>query len=381
MVTSEHRAAWVLHCLVGLGAAMPTWAQVPSTPVTHPSPAAIENQAGGKIRKGVSLVTTPVTVLDRKGELVSDLVVTDFTVNDNGIRQKILHFDLGNGPLSIVILFENSSRVAALLPDIRRAGIVFSEMLMGAEDEAAIWSFHDSVDRLTDFTTNHELIQNTINELKEGTQGCKLFDALAAAVEMLSGRHEVQPTEDLPERRRIIVVVSEANDVGSEAHLDKVLHRALLSNVTIYSVGLSTTLAELKSSPKDVRPQIVPQGVMAQPGPPGIMQTPNTEDLKRGYGDIIGLLEWAGRTLKNEFKGHPLETLTAGTGGRYLATSDRKSMEKAVGEIGGELHLQYLLTYEPNENAPGFHRTGVHVDRKDLKVRQRPGYYVSAPES
>jgi len=380
MVTSEQKARWILCCLVSSGTAMPTFAQVNSTPIAQSS-AALEHKSDGRIRKGVSLVTTPVTVLDHNGELVSDLGVNDFTISDNGLRQKILHFDLGNGPLSIVILVENSSRIAELLPGIRTAGIVFSETLIGSEDEVAVLSFHDSVDKLTEFTTDHELVQHTINKLNEGTQGCKLFDALATAVQMLSYRHAVQPTADLPERRRIIVVVSEAIDVGSGEHLDRVLHRAQLSNVTIYSIGLSTTLAELKSQPKDLRPQVVPQGIMPQPGPPGIMQTPNTEDLKWGYGNFLRLLEWAGRNLKNEFTGHALETLTAGTGGQHIATSNRKLMEKAISEIGGELHLQYSLMYEASDNAPGFHRTAVHVSRKELKVRQRPGYYVSPPEN
>ena len=380
MVTSERNARWIFSCLVSFGTAIPTFAQANSAPAAQ-TPAGLEHQADGRIRKGVSLVTTPVTVLDHQGELVSNLGIDDFTISDNGIRQQILHFDLGNGPLSIVIVVENSSRVAALLPDIRTAGIVFSETLMGSQDEVAVLSFHDSVDRLTEFTTDRELVQNTINGLKEGTQGCKLYDALATAVQMLTYRHAAQPTADLPERRRVIVVVSEATDVGSAEHLDRVLHRAQLSNVTIYSIGLSTTLAELKSQPKDLRPQVVPQGIMPQPGPPGVMQTPNTEDLKWGYGNVLKLLEWAGKNLKNEFTGHALETLTAGTGGQHIATSNRKLMESAISEIGGELHLQYSLTYETSDNAPGFHRTAVRVSRKELKVRQRPGYYVSPTEN
>jgi hypothetical protein len=93
---------------------------------------------------------------------------------------------------------------------------------------------------------------------------------------------------------------------------------------------------------------------MPQPGPPGILQTPSTEELRWGYGNIVRLLEWSGRNLKNEFTGHFLETLTAGTGGQHVATSNRKLMEKAVDEIGAELHLQYSLTYEPATTRQGF---------------------------
>jgi len=366
----------MLRCLVSFGTAIPTLAQTNSAPVIQ-SPATLERSAGGGIRKGVSLVTTPVTVLDHSGELVSNLGIDDFAISDNGLRQKILHFDLGNGPLSLVILVENSSRVTALLPHIRTAGIVFSENLVGSEDEVAVLSFSDSVEKLTDFTADRGIVEHAINELKEGSQNCKLYDALATVVQMLSYRHAAQAAPEFPERRRIILVVSEATDVGSEEHLERVLHRAQLSNVTIYSIGLSSTLAEIKSQPKDLRPQVVPQGIMPQPGPPGIMQTPNTEDLKWGYGNVLRALEWAGKNLKGEFVGHALETLTAGTGGQHIATSNRQLLERAIGEVGGELHLQYSLTYETSENVPGFHRTAVHVSRKNLKVRQRPGYYVS----
>lgn len=380
MVTSEQKARYVLLCLASFGTAMPTLAQANSNAVAQ-SPATLDYQAESRIRQGVSLVTTPVTVLDHKGELVSDLRIDDFTISDNGLRQKILHFDLGNGPLSIVILLENSSRIAALLPHIRTAGIVFSETLMGSEDEVAVLSFHDSVDKLTEFNTDRELVEHTINELNEGTQGCRLFDALATALQMLSDADPRQSPLDLPKKRRIIVVVSEAIDAGSAEHLTRILHRAQLSNVTIYSVGLSTTQAELKSQPKDLRPRVVPQGIMPQPGPPGILQTPSTEDLKWGYGNFLRLLEWSGRNLKNEFTANALETLTAGTGGLHIATTDRKLLERAISEIGGELHLQYSLTYETGDNTPGFHRTAVHVGRKALKVRQRPGYYVTPAEN
>ena len=56
-------------------------------------------------------------------------------------------------------------------------------------------------------------------------------------------------------------------------------------------------------------------------------------------------------------------------------------MQRAVDEIGGELHAQYWLTYEPKgTNEAGYHKIKVHVKRKDLMVRARPGYYTAPPE-
>ena len=57
-------------------------------------------------------------------------------------------------------------------------------------------------------------------------------------------------------------------------------------------------------------------------------------------------------------------------------------MQKAVEEIGAELHAQYSLTYEPKgTNETGYHKIKVHVNHKNLKVRARPGYYIAPPES
>jgi hypothetical protein len=62
-----------------------------------------------------------------------------------------------------------------------------------------------------------------------------------------------------------------------------------------------------------------------------------------------------------------------------------RSIEKAIDEIGGELHSQYAISYTPaGINTTGYHEIKVSVirnDAKNLKVRARPGYYLPPPES
>jgi len=53
-----------------------------------------------------------------------------------------------------VFVVETSSRIAPLLPQINKAGIVLTDQVMGADGEAAVVGFNDSVDKLQDFTTN-----------------------------------------------------------------------------------------------------------------------------------------------------------------------------------------------------------------------------------
>jgi VWFA-related protein len=364
-------------------AATTSLGQSPSGPITAPPGTPVEQAPPQtKIRTRVALVNTPVTVRNSKGDMVDTLDAKDFHITDNGVPQSVLHFDMGSDPLSLVILVETSSRIEPVLPEIRKSGIIFTDTVMGPDGEAAVVGFNDAVDKLADFTRDHDAIQDTINKLRAGTSGSKLFDAMAVGVEMLSGRPQPQPTADSPGRRRVMVIVSEATDVGSEARLGAVLRQAQLANITIYSVGISTTAAELKAKPKDVQPKTHPEGTFPVPQVPGTVQTPTTEQNREGYGNLMNLIVWAVTNVKHKITDHALEIATAGTGGEHIPTFKEKNIEKAVDEIGGELHSQYSLTYAPTGTSQtGYHEIKVQVDKKDLKVRARPGYYLAPPES
>src|SRR5713101_3132832 len=361
-------------------------AQSPSGPI--PPKPGIEVQlppkdTQAKVKVQVTLVNTPVTVRNGRGDMVHNLEARDFQVTDNNVAQSIAHFDLGGDPLSLAILIETSSRIAPLLAEMRKTGILFTQTVMGPTGEAAVVTFNDSIDKLQDFTTNSDLIENSIAHLGQGTSGSKLYDAMAVGVEMLSGRP--QASAEKPGRRRVLMILSEAIDAGSEAKLGEVLRQAQLANVTIYSVGLSTTRAELQAKPKDTRPQITPPGTFPLPPQPGVPQTPTSEENRYGNIDLMAAAVWAVQHIHDQVRDHALEVAATATGGEHLATFKDRSIEKAIDEIGGELHSQYTISYTPTgSDATGYHEIKVSVlrnDAKNLKVRTRPGYFLAAPES
>src|SRR5690242_18421412 len=360
-------------------------AQSPSGPI--PPKAGVEVQlppkdTQAKVKVQVALVDTPVTVRDGRGEMSHNLDARDFQITDNGVAQQISHFDLVGDPLSLVILLETSSRIEPLLPQVRKTGILFTQTVMGPTGEAAVVGFNDSVDKLQDFTTSGDIIENSVAHLREGTSGSKLYDAMALGVEMLSGRPEA--TADEPGRRRVLMILSEATDAGSEAKLGEVLRQAQLANVTIYSVGLSTTRAELQAKPKDTRPQITPPGTFPLPPQPGVPQTPTSEENRYGNIDLMAAAVWIVQHIHDQVKDHALEVAATATGGAHLSTFKDRSIEKAIDEIGGELHSQYNISYAPaGADTPGYHEIKVSIvrdDAKNLKVRARPGYYLASPE-
>jgi VWFA-related protein len=377
------RGRWALLLVVLLVRTGVLGAQAPEGPMA-PKPGQPVQQLSpdveAKLKVRVALVNMPVTVRDSKGDMVHDLEAKDFRVTDNGVEQKISHFDLGGDPLSVVILIETSSRIDPILPEMRKTGILFTQTVMGPEGEAAVVGFNDAVDKLQDFTSDSDSIENGVARLETGTSGLKLYDAMAVGVEMLSSRLP-QPTADKPGKRRVMLILSETVDAGSEAKLGEVLRKAQLANVTIYSVGLSTTRSELKAKPKDTQIQTAPPGIFTLPPPPGTVQTPTTEANRNSGVDLLGLAVWAVEHVDNKAKDHAMEVASTATGGAHLSTYKDRSIERAIDEIGGELHSQYTLGYAPADaNDLGYHEIKVQVDRKNLKVRARPGYYVAPPD-
>ena len=150
-------------------------------------------------------------------------------------------------------------------------------------------------------------------------------------------------------RRRVIITLAEAVDTGSEQNLGEVLREAQLANITIYSVGLSSTAAAARGPQKSgAPPPATPPGTVGLPPIPGQPQSP-TGESSIGSGDLLGLAEWAVQHTKAVVNARPLEVATVATGGLYQSTVKDNSIETAIDRIGGELHAQYMLSYRPTD--------------------------------
>jgi VWFA-related protein len=297
------------------------------------------------IRVRVNQVTTPVIVRDAAGEMVFDLKEPNFKVYDNGTEQKIDHFDVGGDPLSIVLVMDASSHIAPMFPTMKRAGIIFAEAVMAQTSEAAVISYDSTVDLRAKFTTDTDGVREVIEHLPLGVDDSLLYDAMARGVSMLTERPAV--------RRRIMLVVGESQDSGSEARFGEVLRQAQLANVTIYSIGLSTAMADLRAKPDHVN------------------ESP----------DLLALAIFLVKTGKNALTPNALAVASKATGGLHMNPVRDRSIEKGMDAIGGELHAQYTISYRPaGEDLDGYHEIKVLVDRQNVTVRARPGYYVAPAE-
>jgi Ca-activated chloride channel homolog len=325
-------------------------------------------QAKDRIRVHVNEVIVPVTVTDKRGELVLDLSKSDFHVFDGGAEQTIDRFDLAGDPLAVALVIETSSHVQVMAPVIRGMGIVFTETVMALSGEAAVITYDSTVDVRQPFTQDHDAIEKAIAGLQFQDPERKLYDGMAKAVALL----QTQP----PPYRRIMLVIGESQDYSSDAKLREVVENAHLADITIYAIGPSSTTADLRFAPGEIAPMKVSKHA------PTVTVAPPDADLA-GHSrlDLLTPTVWLLMRGTNEIKNHQLEVAAASTGGIHYRALRDETIRTALDRIGGELHAQYVLSYVPSIDPPlGFNEIKVTVSRPNLALRARPGYYVSATQ-
>ena len=320
------------------------------------------------IHVGTNLVIVPTTVRSRSGDVIDGLQLQDFELYDNNKLQKITA-DVRDEPLSLVVAVQRSSNIAEVLPKIQRIGSMLNQLLAGQDGEVAVVGFDHRIQVMQDFTSETTKISEAMQKMTPGSSQHAVIDAVNTSIRMLTKRS--------PDRRRVLLLIAEKRDKGSELRLREALTQAQFANVSIYSLDISTVVAALTDKGMPPRPPSIPPEATHLPG--GYPATPTTIDQNYYNGNYVPVLVDIFKAAKSIFVDDTLDVFTRFTGGREYAFLGEKSLEKAVSGISEELHSQYLLSYQPNNQAEGgFHDIRVVVNRPSLEVRTRPGYWVAA---
>ena len=330
-------------------------------------------QSQNEIRVYTNEVIAPVTVLDKRGQLVLDLEQKDFHIFDNGAEQKIVHWDLGGDPLAVALVIETSSHIQMMAPVIRGMGSIFTETVMAFNGEAAVITFDSTVDVRQPFTTDHDAVESAISAVKFEAPEMRLYDAMAAAEDLL----KAQPTT----YRRVMLIVGESQDTRSDAKLRNVLRDAQLANITIYGIGVSSSKMDLLSTVHPAASQTpdvtyTPPNVVPYIAPSGVAENAATQ----GSLDYMAVAQWLIIRGFNKIKDHQLELAVAATGGVHYSARRDRAVRSALDQIGSELHAQYIVGYAPSAKpVDGFHTITVTVARPETTARTRPGYFLAPP--
>jgi len=342
------------------------------TPPQQPPPETPEASPDQPFRTTTRLVEAAVTVLDKKSDtLIDGLQPQDFRLYDNGKEQNI-HVDVTFQPISLVIAVQASDQVEGIIPKINRIGSMITPVLIGEQGEAAVLAFDHRMRVMQDFTSDPNKIELGIKNIKAGSRTSRLVDACSEAARMLKNR----PAN----RRRILLVISEVRDKGSEGKVREALMDLQMNNIDVFSVDISRMMAGLTAPAPIPRPDNTPPAAYPLPNQPSTPQT--VWQATGGQGNsaqFAPLLVEIFKDTKAIFVDNPVEVFAKGSGGEQFSFAKQKGLEDAIQAIGREIHSQYIITYHPNNlQEGGFHEIQVAVNRRDTKVRTRPGYWVAS---
>jgi VWFA-related protein len=230
------------------------------------------------------------------------------------------------------MLIDISGSQEYTLSDEKEAGLRFMQkVLRPKKDLGAVVTFeHESV-----------LVQDLTDDIQKLEQAIRQVEISVVPGVTVAGTPPINPTgagstamfdsiysvsSDLLRReagRRVIILLTDGNDTSSSVKMREAIERTWRSEIIVYSIGIAD-------------PRV------------GI----NKGDLKK---------------------------IAAETGGRAFFPNNFEDLDRAFTQIDEDLRSQYIVTYEPaNEAKDGSFRTiQLRVkNQKDLTVRHRRGYFA-----
>jgi VWFA-related protein len=357
---------------LGPPAAKPSKVENPLPPKPKIPPASEASDTSPTFVINRRLVYVPTTVTDN-GNYVNGLKSTDFQLFDNDKLQKI-ESDLTDQPVSAVLVVQANSEVAPAIPKLRKAGVLLQGLVTGQEGDLAILAFDHRMQVLQDFTSDPARIDDAMQKLTAGSSTAALINAVMKADTMLRD-HDRQNA-----RRRVIILLSRDVDKGSDINLQEAVHRMQFDNVLVYCVNISKFLLYFNKEPDYPRPAYGGQPPSAIPNLRGNGAMTGTSVVQQQDGNVLNLAGPIYHSIRDLFKKTPADALSVFTRGpraKVYEFAKLDGLETALTDIGKDINSQYLLTYSPNDSRePGFHTIRVEVNKPQLQITARPGYWA-----
>ncbi len=322
-----------LACVPALLAAS-AGAQAPAAPAQGSEPPTL--------RVNTTVVLVPTLVEQRNGAVVYGLGADAFSLTDNGVPQQIhVDDDLDTTPVSLVVCLQKGRTSALEFAKFARLPSLVNLFLGDGRGEVALVEFDSQLGFRGDWTRDTDELQADLDRLQPGDGGAAVLDAAGYAIHLLEQRP--------PERRRILLLLSESRDHGSKrVSAPELVEQIGSSNTLVLSLTWSPAKAEFLD-------QLV----------------------NPGAGSLLALAALAA----NAMKANAARSLAVMSGGEAMSFTSEHAFEDRVAELASHARNRYMLSFRPTELTPGLHRLQVEL-KGDLpaKIVARTDYWALTPD-
>lgn len=276
----------------------------------------------GKIKVKVDLVNLLASVLDDHNRPAADLPIEAFQVYEEGVQQKIEVFESETQqPLDLALMIDASLSANKEIGFEKEAAAHFIRQVLRPGDRLSVFSFDENVTQQPpNFSDNVAALQTAVRKIPPGA-GTSIYDAVLLGAKALERRGE--------DRRRVIVLVTDAGETTSRADFDAARKEAVRSDVLLYTIVIRPVKTE------------------------------------------------SGRNTAGE---HALTTITETTGGDMFFPDTAQELDVIFDLIDRELRTQYRLAYYPTPRGPAntYRSVEVKVLNGEYHVRSRKTYLTGA---
>ena len=330
--------------LIALIKMVPAW--LPQESPAQPS----QDEAPFSIKVNVDLVVLNATVVDEKGQSVTNLKREDFSIYEDQIQQAIAEFLPVEAPFNLALVLDTSSSVRPSLTLIKKAANEFTLQLRPA-DRIAIAEFNASVRLLRDLTSDRALLKRAINNLSVSSYaGSKVYDGIAQAVYRL---------RESSTGRNAIVILSDGMENSSRFKFDGLRILLAQSDAVLFPVTVLN---------KDRQQNQLEAYIKSRPE-----SDPYVANARASLQYLTGMYQMQTQRLL---------TLAQDSGGRVFVVSNLSELAGEYAKIAQELHTTYSLAYySTNPQRDGtFRQLRVAVRNPAFKVITRSRYFVPREE-
>ena len=364
----------------------------------------LSSQSGYTFRVSSDLVLVNVVVRDKSGNIVRDLKRDDFTILEDGKSQAIQSFDIENpdtGPATeqtqavlegettapkivasrnapnqvvrdkrlIVLFFDVSAMQPEEVDRCIKSATDFITKQMSPADMVAVVTLGDSMQVLQDFTADRDALKKAVAAINgDQSQGFEAentatdtgaaFTADDSEYNVFNSDRRLQAISALSQslsrfqQKKSVLYFSgglERTGLENQSQLRAAINAAVRSNVSLYAVD-SRGLEAL---------------------PPG---------GNASQGSLRGVSAYSGAAMQGDLDSNfssqeTLATLSTDTGGK--AFLDSNDFAPAFKKVQTDTSSYYLIGYRSSNKAMDgkFRKISVKVNRKDVKLEFRSGYY------